>query len=195
MACAPKRKIPATIEMSLLIVDPRITEGPIVGSVGSSAQRHPSSKVVTPNTRSRRTGRIAPVYIRAVSNTGARPWSRASATASLLVLGTSIRTSPAPPAASSAAKVASAAARSSATSGPILRPLRHGRGPPPRARGARRHGRAGQMARPGRTRAGGRGGGGAETPGAPPPWGRATAPPGGAPPPAGGAGPAATVPP
>src|SRR5262249_27899159 len=35
MACAPKRKIPATIEMSLLIVDPRITEDPIVGQIGS----------------------------------------------------------------------------------------------------------------------------------------------------------------
>ena len=29
---------------------------------------------MTPNTRSSRSGRIGPVYIRAVSNTGARPW-------------------------------------------------------------------------------------------------------------------------
>src|SRR5262245_62245136 len=37
MACAPKRKVPATIKMSLLIFDPRITEDSIVDQVGSSA--------------------------------------------------------------------------------------------------------------------------------------------------------------
>src|SRR3954453_5773743 len=43
------------------------------------AQRdHPSSNVVTPNKPSSRSGRIAPVYIRAVSNPGARPWPCAS---------------------------------------------------------------------------------------------------------------------
>ena len=51
-----------------------------------------------------------------------------------LTLGTSRKTSPGPSAATSAAKVASAAARSSATSGPILRPVRHGRLTPQAAR-------------------------------------------------------------
>jgi hypothetical protein len=39
-----------------------------------SARGHPSSRVVTPNTRVRRTGRIGPVYIRAVSKIMARLW-------------------------------------------------------------------------------------------------------------------------
>ena len=53
------------------------------------AGHYPSSKVVTPNTRSSRNGGIAPVYMRAVSNTGTSPRSCANATASRLMLGTS----------------------------------------------------------------------------------------------------------
>ena len=45
--------------------------------------------MVTPNTRSSRNGGIAPVYIRAVSNTGTSPRFCANATALRLVLGTS----------------------------------------------------------------------------------------------------------
>src|SRR5262245_44129656 len=93
----------------------------------AKAGAQPNSKVVTPNTRSRRSEGIAPVYMRAVSNTGARPRSCASATASRLTLGTSRKTGLSPAPLSSAASTASAAARSSATSGPILRPVRHGR--------------------------------------------------------------------
>src|SRR5262249_61382253 len=81
---------------------------------------HPSSNVVTPNTRSSVSARIAPVYIRAVSNTGKSSRSCASATASSLTLGTSRKISRAPAAAIRAARTASAAARSSAMSGPIL---------------------------------------------------------------------------
>src|SRR5262249_41358246 len=88
---------------------------------------HPSSNVVTPNTRSSVSGRIAPVYIRAVSNTGKSSRSCASATASSLTLGTSRKISRAPAAAIRAARTASAAARSSAMSGPILWPRRRGR--------------------------------------------------------------------
>ena len=68
---------------------------------GDQRLDHPSSNVVTPNTRSRRSGRIGPVYMRAVSNTGASPWACASATASRLTLGTSRKTS-SPPAAADA---------------------------------------------------------------------------------------------
>ena len=53
------------------------------------AGHYPSSKVVTPNTRSSRNGGFAPVYMRAVSNTGTSPRSCANATASRLMLGTS----------------------------------------------------------------------------------------------------------
>lgn len=95
---------------------------------------HPSSKVVTPNTRSSASGRIAPVYIRAVSNTGAKSCPCASATASALTLGTSRKTSRAPAAATKAARTTSAATRSSAMSGPILWPRRHGRITPQAAR-------------------------------------------------------------
>src|SRR6202163_1463707 len=91
------------------------------------AGHYPSSKVVTPNPRSSRNGGIAPVYIRAVSNTGTSPRSCANATASRLMLGTSRKISPPPTLASKADRTTSAVARSSATSGPILQPLRHGR--------------------------------------------------------------------
>jgi hypothetical protein len=91
-------------------------------STRSPLRLYPSSKVVTPNTLSRRKGGIAPVYMRAVSNTGASLKSCASATASRLTLGTSRKISPPPVSASKAANTTSAAARSSATSGPILRP-------------------------------------------------------------------------
>src|SRR6267378_6429868 len=87
------------------------------------AGHYPSSKVVTPNTRSSRNGGIAPVYIRAVSNTGASPRSCANATASRLMLGTSRKISPQPTLASRADRTTSAVARSSATSGPILQPF------------------------------------------------------------------------
>src|SRR5260370_1115062 len=126
---------------------------------------HPSSNVVTPNTRSRASGRIAPVYIRAVSNTGARSCPGASATASGLTLGTSRKMSPAPAAATKAASTPSAAARSSATSGPILWPRRHGRITPqaaslpsrtsarPICPGALIHARRNALRGPGKTRA------------------------------------------
>src|SRR3954453_20871526 len=45
------------------------------------ANHYPSSKLVMPNTRSNRNGGIAPLYMRAVSNTGASPKSSANATA------------------------------------------------------------------------------------------------------------------
>src|SRR5215813_809978 len=38
MACAPQRQVPATIEMSLLIVDPRTIVAPVVSWVCASAQ-------------------------------------------------------------------------------------------------------------------------------------------------------------
>jgi hypothetical protein len=60
------------------------------------AGHYPSSKVVTPNTRSSRNGRITPVYIRAVSNSATSPRSCANATASRLMLGTSRNISPPP---------------------------------------------------------------------------------------------------
>src|ERR1700676_4218881 len=91
------------------------------------ADHYPSSKVVTPNTRSRRNRGTVPVYMRAVSNTGASPRSCAKATASTLILGTSRKISPPPTLASKADRTTSAVARSSATSGPILRPFRHRR--------------------------------------------------------------------
>ena len=49
-----------------------------------ACRRYPSSKLVIPNIRSSRSGAIAPVYIRAASNTGTSPRSCASATASRL---------------------------------------------------------------------------------------------------------------
>src|ERR1700675_2585295 len=61
--------------------------------------------------------------MRAVSNTGASPKSCAKATASRLMLGTSRKISPPPTLASKADRTTSAVARSSATSGPIWRPL------------------------------------------------------------------------
>ena len=63
---------------------------------GASAGAHPSSNVVTPKMRCSATSRTAPVYMRAVSNTGARPRDCASATASRFGSGTSRNTSPPP---------------------------------------------------------------------------------------------------
>src|SRR5262249_27149118 len=81
---------------------------------------YPSSKLVTPKIRSSRNAGMAPVYMRAVSNTGASPKPSANATASRLTLGTSRNTSPLPTFTSRAAATAAAAARSSANRGPIL---------------------------------------------------------------------------
>ena len=62
----------------------------------ASRGSYPNSKLVTPNIRSSRNGGIAPVYMRAVSNTGASPRSCANATASRLMPGTSRNISPLP---------------------------------------------------------------------------------------------------
>jgi len=80
----------------------------------------------------RRRGRAAvtgsvPVYIRAVSNVGFRPKNSASAIPSRFTAGMSRIISQQLALASKACTIASAAARSSATSGPILCPVRHGR--------------------------------------------------------------------
>ena len=69
----------------------------------------PNSKLVTPNTRCSRNGGIAPVYMRAVSNTGASPKSCASATASRLIAGNVQKNLAAARLASKADKTASAA--------------------------------------------------------------------------------------
>ncbi len=115
---------PGRCQSSLRLTPPKALSLGHRAYVRQRGLRYPSSKVVTPNTRSNRNGGTAPVYMRAVSNTGARPRSCANATASRLMLGTSRKISPPPTRASKADRTASALARSSATNGRSCSPSR-----------------------------------------------------------------------
>src|SRR5260370_31451043 len=96
----------------------KLSEEPAKNLVVIMGGHYPSSKVVTPNTRSNRNGGIAPVYMRAVSNTGTSPRSCAQATASRVMLGTSRKISPPPPPASKSDRTTSAGGRALGPPGP-----------------------------------------------------------------------------